>query len=58
MLWWKEAVWFVILISLYANWESSKGADEAHTAKKENREQAQMLKEIHALLVKSAGPHL
>lgn len=51
MLWWAEAVWFVILISLYANWETSKGADEAHTAKKEQREQQKMISEMYAKLI-------
>jgi len=29
LLWWKDSVLFVILLSLYANWEASNAAQEA-----------------------------
>lgn len=34
LLWWKESVLFVILLSLYANWEASLAA---HNAKKADK---------------------
>lgn len=36
VLWWKESVLFVILLSLYANWEASMSAHNAKKARKEN----------------------
>lgn len=36
VLWWKESVLFVILLSLYANYESSRAADEARNSGDDN----------------------
>lgn len=36
LLWWKESVLFVIMLSLYANIESSLAAYNAQKADKEN----------------------
>ena len=35
VLWWKESVLFVILLSLYANWEASLSAHNAQKARDE-----------------------
>jgi hypothetical protein len=34
LLWWKESIIFVILLSLYANYETSMGAYHARKAEK------------------------
>lgn len=34
LLWFKESVLWVALMSLYANWKTADGAHEAHEAKK------------------------
>lgn len=36
LLWWKESIIFVILLSLYANFETSLGAHHAKKAEKAN----------------------
>lgn len=36
VIWWKESVLFVILLSLGANIDTALGAHEAHKARKEN----------------------
>lgn len=44
LLWWKESVLFVILLSLYANYESSMAAREA---KKDH----QQIEETHTMVL-------
>jgi hypothetical protein len=39
VLWWKQSVLFVILLSLYANWEASMSAHNAKKARDENEGQ-------------------
>lgn len=39
VLWWKDSVMFVILLSLYANWEASMSAHNATKARKANEGQ-------------------
>lgn len=36
VIWWKESVLFVIILSLAANIDTALGAHEAHKARKEN----------------------
>jgi hypothetical protein len=55
LLWWKESVLFVILLSLYANYESSMAAREAREERGELEETHAMVKETHAMVLELLG---
>lgn len=48
MVWWASSVAFVILISLYANFESSMAADEAKKDRKNIAECLEILRRLEA----------